>query len=303
MVDSHIGVYFGGVIACISCVVFLIGGLVYLRQRTCPLDEKETRSFLELSGSSILSGRKYSFGLLVFRICSFLYFLCVAWSWNWSVEGVVEGPNDAYQYFTNWNIVFITITFLLLSICNFAYLFVGETNPLRDNAFLELFCRNAIRIHDVAGTCALFITVVDFATLDPTDHMWNMIAHATNSIFMVFELAVNGLRPSMHSYLWNLSWLYFYLIFSWGLTGTGVKAIPYFFFATNSAAAFGWYLGLLLLHFIFFMIWFYIGNFKFYIVRLFGVQTVDNSSSNKELAVIVAGEELELAEKHQVSHV
>ena len=117
---------------------------------------------------------------------------------------------------------------------------------------------------------------------------------------MFFELCVNGLRPSMHSYLWNLSWLYFYLIFSWGLTGTGVKAIPYFFFATNTPAAFGWYLGLLLLHYIFFMIWFYLGSFKFYILRLFvPVQTVDNSFNNhKELAVIEAGEELELTEKH-----
>lgn len=242
-VDEHVGAYFGGVIACITCVVFLIAFLVYLRERYYPFEEPSTKTFFELSGAAIISGREWSIFLFAFRLSAFLYFLCVGWSWNWSVEGVVEGPNNAYEYFTNWNIVFICITFLILTICSGMNIFCTSEHPIRSDPRVELFAKNAVRVHDVAGTCAFFITVVNFAALDSSDRMWNMIAHATNSIFMFFELFVNGIRPSMHSYLWNLAWLYFYLIFSWGLTGTGVKAIPYFFFATDSATSFGWYLG------------------------------------------------------------
>ena len=245
--------YVGGVIAMITLELAFIAVLIWLRQRCYPLQET-TRAFTEQSGSSILGTPRGDRLLLAYRLCSFLYFLCVAWAWNWSKASDGKGASQKYNYFTNWNLVLITVYFFNAASCSALRLLDIQLSA-RHQMVAEQLCKNTARLFDVCGSCALFVTVVSYGILDHSGDQWNIIAHITNSLFMLVEAALNDMRGSMESFKFLLAWAYFYLIFTWGLVGTQVKSSPYFFLETSSAAAFGWYSGLLVLLYVFFVAW------------------------------------------------
>jgi hypothetical protein len=198
-----------------------------------------------------------------------------------------------YNYFTHWNLILLTVYFFLTTIHSVIYIiskngYLGLTNPpwqdvshpLKaypllfgpDNAY-ERLCKNTARLHDFAGACAIFVTIVNFGVLDSSTEMWNVVNHLTNSIFIGFDLLNNNIESSMQSYKWCISWIYFFIIFTWGLVDTGMKPWPYFFLDTDSSGVYGWYEGLLILNFIFFIIWFYICRLKFVLASKFGLIT------------------------------
>ena len=158
--------YMGGVIAMVTLEVAFIAFLIFIRDRYYPLNHELStrgRTYFDLMGSHL--NKKYNFWLATTRIWSFLYFLTIAWAWDWAVHDD-GGADGVYFYFTHWNIVLLTVYFFVSSICSISYIFV-QRNPehvLAKNPqyalYLERFAQNAARTHDVAGTCAFFVTVI-----------------------------------------------------------------------------------------------------------------------------------------------
>ena len=290
------GSLLGGVIAMITLEVAVILILIFLRQRYNPICRREQRPFSELSGRSLVGTLVGDRVLLLFRFCSFLYFLCVAWAWNWSKAADGNSPSQKYNYFTNWNLVLITVYFLNALSCSVLHA-LDKVRHLsaQHHAIVEQLCRNSARLFDVCGSCALFVTVVSYGILDHSGDQWNVIAHITNSVFMIVEAAFNDLAGSMESFKFVIFWAYFYLIFTWGLVGTGVKGSPYFFLETSSATAFGWYSGLLVLLFLFFIIWIYALELKYYLARRYGLGNSYRSQEEAQKSP-EGGGEVELVE-------
>jgi hypothetical protein len=307
---------FGGVVSMITLEMVFIYGMIYLYHTRHPKTiNRPEKTFFEMTGTHLLH-EKYEWTnwiLCATRFGSFLYFAILAWGISWARYGA----NDMYNYFTHWNIVLLTVYFFIASIHSIVYILAknglgGITNPpwqdvshpLKDyplifgptNAY-ERFCKNTARLHDFAGCCAIFITVVNFGVLDSSTEMWNVVSHLTNSIFIGFDLLNNNIESSMESYKWNISWIYLFIIFTWGIVESGVKPWPYFFLNTDKSAAYAWYEGLLILNFIFFLIWFYICRLKFIIASKFewisfkwhhslDVSDVNKSNENVEIQVV-----------------
>ena len=137
---------------------------------------------------------------------------------------------------------------------------VGLSDPERRKT-VALVTR---RVGDVVGSCAIFITTIQYILLSPEYGFWDSLVHMTNSFFMIIEYCLNNITSHVRNIMIAYWFMYVYLIFTWIIVpGAGAKDWPYWFLDTDSAACFGWYPGLLVIYSIFFVIWkFLFGNIK-----------------------------------------
>ncbi len=144
----------------------------------------------------------------------------------------------------------------------------GTTNDTieRDNFWSERVKRivNILSIiHDVAGSSALFVTIVAFILLDPRFAFWNTNIHFINSLSLVVDGIFNPLIVYEKHLVFHLTWVFLYISFAWLLVGNhGLTNWPYFFLDSSTPIVFIWY-SVLYVFFIFvFFMWMGLNQIK-----------------------------------------
>ena len=240
-----------GVIAMLTVLICVIVALFV--KYVAPV--KSTGNEIKESSSGVFTYKLSSKVLFGTRVASFLWFFIVVWIYRWAAF------NPNYWYFTVWNIILLAIYFLLASICSLHYLLdpdnKAEYKYWLSPAYRQLCAEWLKTMSDVAGCNAVFVTVVTFGVLDRSMEFWNIAYHLSNSLLMFVDTFQNRIKVEIRSCLSGIIFLYGYCIFAWLLVkAAGIRPWPYFFLKTDSAAAYGWYIGLLVLYFLFFYLWF-----------------------------------------------
>ena len=160
--------YFGDVIVeCVLIYVFIILLMFYIWYRN-KSDQRRpqlcTYVFQNIYLPSVKneSGQNYlAYVLLVFRILSLCFFL------GWAVIGnfvIRHEKSDLFlEYFTNWNILFISSYYILATTCSI----IGLTSVSTDwSKYVEYLGYFTNVVFEVTGGTAFFVTIVTFIYLE-----------------------------------------------------------------------------------------------------------------------------------------
>ena len=195
--------------------------------------------------------------LLLTRFVSCIFFLGIGIVWN-----TIDNDDDMFdlKYFTNWNILLVSLYFILALITST----LGASSK-SENAVEHRYLSQFLFItFEVVGSTAFLITVVNFSLLDSNiGHFFNTVCHFATSASLLLEMLLNRMRVRLAHYPFMLLWFLSYLCVIWPCVVTGrVTNWPYDFLATDTPACFLWYSGLLLLTTIFFGAWFALSKLK-----------------------------------------
>ncbi len=252
--------YIGGVAAlCTVEVIILVLTIRYFfhPDKTGIIESNCTRV-----GRSTLTGLWPHADMILFalRVAGFLWFFCFAWIGRW-IYRATEGTDPPYWYFTVWNIILLGFYFLLASICSWQHYI--DPNGSSTAGFPSWYTPERRRlvgsvtsmVYDVAGSNALFVTLVAFTVLDSSGRFWNIANHLSNSLFILGDTVLNDLDPKPFNLQYSLIWLYAYTCFVWIIVDTDTREWPYNFMKVDEASAFFVYTVLLVLNILLYLLW------------------------------------------------
>mmetsp|Transcript_19532 Transcript_19532/g.28101 ORF Transcript_19532/g.28101 Transcript_19532/m.28101 type:complete len:256 (+) Transcript_19532:109-876(+) len=167
-------------------------------------------------------------------------------------------PNlsSGWHYYTNWNLILISIYFMLAS-------FISSFDAFRNyddtfSASIPALRRVSLFVgivYPVICSTAIMVTVLNFTLLDSNLGFWDITSHLTQSISLIFvEMPLSKALIKPHDVWVVITWPLIYLIFIWPIVATDVREWPYFFLETNRPTCFIWYTALLLFSILFFCI-------------------------------------------------
>jgi hypothetical protein len=249
--------YLAGTIVMILAEHFLFLGLmIFLNKKYSTGLFFEGKTFDAVSTS--VHGDTAAVLLAVFRLMLFGWFCGFAFIFNFA-----SSP-PGWQYYTNWNVILISIYYMLASVASSIKLY---RNYKKDNsavsARLENFGKFVGAMHSVAGSAALMITAVNFLLLSSDPNIWNLTQHATTSIsFVMIELPLNNIPVTWLDVIWAALWPMVYLVVIWPVVAEGVREWPYFFLEVDNAGSFVWYNILYILAILFFFVYYGLGQLK-----------------------------------------
>jgi hypothetical protein len=222
-------------------------------------------------GVNTSKARAAAIGLCIYRAVCFCYFFGVGVLWNLIRHG-------GWQYFTNWNLMLISVFYFSAFLCSVIGLRYGHddfsVNNNRDLHVNEVEWSRHVRrlgylvhvLFEVCGGTALLVTTVDFTLLNPQFEFWNASEHFATMLSFLIELCLNCLPIRMDHFGYNALWASIYLVFIWSVVGSGARHHwPYSFLDVSSAACFVWYTGLLIADLFFYGIWAVLHRLKVYL--------------------------------------
>ncbi len=194
--------------------------------------------------------------LLATRLCSFAFFFSVPTVWFSMREHI-----EIYRYFTHWNMLLITLYFLLATVSSM----IGIAEQAKEHHFetgatvewsKDMFVFGSIVqvLFEVAGGSALFITFV-VTLFMPSFSFWNITDHIVTSAALILELLLNSMMVRTEHVIFNLVWNFIYLLFLWPAVYFHLVASwPYHFLYTDLACLW-WYTLLVVLNMGLYFIW------------------------------------------------
>jgi hypothetical protein len=224
-------------------------------------------------------GRKASqIILFLFRLGTFVFFFTMPF-----IYAYVKFGGNRSMYFTIWNIELISLYFFLATISSVIGMFYDsefenyekqqhENEETPNHGFwsesLTKFGYAIQILFQIAGSTAFFVTVINFATLDPAFKFWNVSAHFVTTMCFLAELILNVMIVRWEHVVFTILWALSYLIFIWPMVAEGAATRwPYFFLHTDSASVYPWYIVLFLALIIFFYIFWFVGFCKIRIIQ------------------------------------
>lgn len=218
-------------------------------------------------------GEKYNILLLVTRFITFGFFFSIA-----LLLSFIEENPHAWNYFTLWNVMIISLYFLLASISSFLGCFYNvEIQASLDRAklshgveldnwskYVPLLSRAVHIVFEVAGATGLLITVVNFILLNPEFSFWNVSHHFLTSCVLLLEMCQVRLPVVMLHYPFNLTWVSIFTVFTWIIVSLDIRYWPYPFMVANDWTCVLWYSGLMVLNFLFYCLWYWISLLRNY---------------------------------------
>lgn len=221
--------------------------------------------------------------LLCTRIASFGYICGVS-----GLYGFIRKDFTKLFYFTNWNLIMISVYYGLSihsSLIGIMYHTEITNGSFSDNSWLTVenpattseksfwspyvqrlgFCIQIL--FEVAGSTAMFVTVIAFTFLNPDFDFWNVSGHFVTSMSFLAEMAQNSMIVRWHHVALSLLWALIYLVYIWPAVGSGaVTNWPYPFLDTSGPGSFAWYFVLFFADALFFALWFYLSRAKYELV-------------------------------------
>jgi hypothetical protein len=195
--------------------------------------------------------------LLAWRaICFGFFFSLFIWG------NVDSGGGNAY-FFTLWNVYLITLYYFLALTSSIIGFLHGPTEsdakaPKWSDRVQTLGYAVQI-LYEVAGSTALFVTIVNFSALNHHFVFKNVSRHLATTLSLLVECALNKISVRYEHLIFNLTWVLLYMMFCWPMVASGaLHDWPYFFLSTDTPAVFAWYMGLFAMDTLFYSIWFYI---------------------------------------------
>lgn len=213
--------------------------------------------------------------LLFWRLASFVFFFGITFLWNF-----VKENGDNAHFFTYWNIDLITAYYFLVLIASFIGIIndskfeqhrqqhpshsdSSETQSSFWSDSVTRFGYTVQILYEITGSTAFFITVVNFITLNPVFHFWNVNVHFMTSMSILVELGLNQMAVRWEHVLFTIYWALMYLIFIWPLVAMeDIHDWPYFFLNAETAAVFPWYAGLIVALILFYYVFWGISYLK-----------------------------------------
>lgn len=243
--------------------------------------------------------KEWTTKLLCFtRFICFFYFMGIAFIYNFARvhEGETKPtPELSIQYFTNWNIILVSIYYMLAFSSSCIGIKYGsgysDDNGLgsieRSDWDKKVILLGKIQniIFEVEGATALLVTIVSFGLLDHSLDFWNITPHLFQTISFLIEMSLNRLHVNFEHAPINLFWAGLYCCFVWPLVATGVmEKWPYFFFHTDTAACFIWYNGLFIADIGFYSMWYGLSYIKY-------KHTIDTDMNYKSIKSLTLNEQ------------
>eukprot|EP00039_Didymoeca_costata_P011309 m.158146 g.158146 ORF g.158146 m.158146 type:complete len:285 (+) comp15127_c1_seq2:110-964(+) len=224
-------------------ITFVIGVITYVNKKgwgQWDLVDKDTKALTE---SYFLP----AWGLFVMRLVIF------AFSFSVMVYNLAEFKEWNFTFYTVWNYTILITTFFLLTLESGFYLhnarlpkFIGRAAWI----LFEIECANVILVdlvvwtvlYEAAGGGNAF---VDFTSLN---------VHAANFFLMMAELGMNRITIVRSHMCFLFTLVTIYALITWIRMNTGsLQEWPYFFMDTSAKAAIAWYIGLFIVHVLFYM--------------------------------------------------
>ena len=177
--------------------------------------------------------------LAITRLIFFGYFAGAG-----TINIYVSTHGASWIYFTEWNLILVSLFYLIASIHSAIGLyseFVHKLEFMEDSIISKLF--HAVQIlFEVGASTAFFITTVNFILLNPEFEFLNVTEHFVTSLSFLVEISLNSL-PVHVEHIWiAITWLILYVIYAWGMVGSGtLRNWPYDFMEVEGPYCFMWY--------------------------------------------------------------
>ena len=246
--------------------------------------------------------------LFLHRIISFYYICGVSVAANYVING-----GHRWFYFPIWNVELLSIYYMLAtcaSIIGFVYsknhrFFKSPRDDEDDHKWGRrriklritrvIWSRHSIRfgkilhvLFQVCGGSAVFITLVNFATLDHEPSFWNISIHLVPLLTLLIELFLNNMDVRMDHLPFNLSWLILFFIFIWPVVIMGrISGWPYEFLALDRPICYAWYSGVVFAHIQCYIVFYAIFRLRDYLRDVTMINERDGKMKNDKLPELV----------------
>ena len=250
--------------------------------------------------------------LFLHRIVSFYYICGISVTANYVING-----GHRWFYFPIWNVELLSIYYMLAtcaSIIGFVYSknhrFLKSPRDDEDDhkwgrrriklrITKIIWSRHSIRfgnllhvLFQVCGGSAVFVTLVNFATLNHEPDFWNISIHLVPLLTLLIELFLNNMDVRMDHLPFNLSWLFLFLIFIWPVVIMGhISAWPYEFLALDRPICYAWYSGLVFVHIQCYIVFYAIFKLRDFLREVTEIDERDGKMKKDKLPKVV--EEIE----------
>ena len=181
---------------------------------------------------------KFTILLTITRLVFFVYFV------GGTIYIYVYSHGASWIFFTNWNLLLISLFYLIASIHSVVGLYseyVHKVDIIKNSINWKLY--HAVHIlFEVSASTAFFVTTVDFILLDSNFEFLNVTQHFLTSLSFLVEISLNSL-PVYIEHIWiAITWMVVYVIYAWGMVGSGtLKYWPYDFMELGNPYCFLWY--------------------------------------------------------------
>lgn len=176
--------------------------------------------------------------LLVYRIVAFGWLGVFA-----TIVGLSMFFPTSWHYYTIWNLILISLYFLLAIISSICHLL--KSDQTLPDGWSRSFVLNLGKVVGVSfgfvASSALMVTTLNFMLLNPKPTFWNVTEHLTQLIAILIEFSLNAVPVNPQEVMLAISWPMLYLVFIWPIVGTNIRGWPYYFLEVSSASAFVWY--------------------------------------------------------------
>lgn len=227
--------------------------------------------------------------LLCWRVISMFYF----WVLFVLIFALDDDGRPQWYYYTNWNVALIAIYYTLAVAASIIGLKWGANSEgtRERQQRLNNFGYVLQILFEVATSTAIFITFVNFSILSRSVHYFNFSQHLITSVSLLVEMCLNSMVVRGEHWVLTLSWMNFYIAWTWIIVGPGlVKRWPYFFLNTSSPYVYLWTVILVGAQLLFYVL--FVGLFKLkerYICRHVNDVPPHQTFSNLHVDSIVTG--------------
>lgn len=257
---------------------FILAILFYYRKKSGSSIKKSVESY-QKSTFIGASTSYYSNVLMCFtRFVSFAYMLIYV------VLTIFLTGAHSWIFFTNWNVLCIMAYFFVSFLLTLAHE-IYDSSYTTESTLLNIMSNVSTTMYMVLTPTAWFISIVNFALLSQDPNYWNFSGHLITSLSLIVELLQNRIHVEWHHNAFSLAWKVIYIVFAWLIIGTGVYGgWPYDFLETSSPICFFWYNFLLFIDILFFAVFIYASQYKYYIVnKQRFTQKMHSDDAEKEL--------------------
>lgn len=204
--------------------------------------------------------------MLFTRFLSLSFFVGVGIGYNTVASPSDNGPDYQLKYFTNWNILLVSLYYLLAFMASvMGCCCVKKSQEETDGWSIGPRTMAVVLqiMYEVAGSTAFLVTVVDFALLDPGFYLLNVTCHFATTLSFLVESMLTNMTVRWDHYPIALWWYILYICVIWPVVLTDkVAHWPYAFLSLDSWESLLWYSGLVLGTLIFYGLWWLLNRFK-----------------------------------------
>lgn len=195
------------------------------------------------------------------RMAFFGLFAVFAVGYNTYIHGV-----EMLRYFTVFNLIFLSVYFLLTSICS-AIGLLYESGDVEWSKHVHRLGSLVRCMFEVGGGSALLVTTVAFTLLHMDLSRWHTVAHIANSSSILHEMICNAMYVRYDHYPYNATWAFIFLNVSWLLAVVAGFGWVYPFLDVSKPTCFAWYIFVVFANFLFYLLWGLLARIKFYFYK------------------------------------